>query len=1071
MSASTIQISFITPADLTRFEGIFKQNVSSLQDRISGAAVRNVLTQSGLPSSALADLWDLSDIDHQGTLSFPEFALAMFLTQTKLSGKPMPTTLPDNVRSEIQAANRTLQQMFTASHYNALVPAAPIAQAPQNGAMMPSYNVAPLSQYGPPQPSYSTGLVPRGVPHTTTPGPAPAIGHDTANSHWVITTAERQKYNQIFRQWDKDGTQFLSGQQAREVFSQSGLNQRDLMRVWSLADVHNHGKLNIDEFAVAMHLIFKKLSGVELPGQLPDTLLPKSTRDLSDSVSALKDSILTDVVTKKVQPGGGPNHLAPSFLLESDPVLASAYSALGATEFTRSASNAPSSESAASSSRRFKDQDDTPAYVSKSRYKSRFNAQNPARALTAADLEALRKKIKEKRIVLDALKERAQGRSGSSSTTRGAAGHRIAELKSKIRSAHSALLAEPDGMAIAAHRDQVGDDLVSALEERKRLQRDLQDLIYLLPTRLAEGRTLAGQIEELSKRAGADRTPTASALGSPSSRQDAISQRAAALLAERMQSITGKSYGSSTASPASPQSRSGNPEVEQERARIEGRFTQIEATLRQWRDYMNQQERQQRLDASSMAWPDTTTLERLIRTYKGERTAREMWQGSVGIKSEEVRLLVEELEQQHPLPARSNTTAACSSPLSVHSPAPSSTSYKPTSTADLAARFDRALGLGSPGKREPVPYTPTPPPAAYPVQETPRSEPHAEPTPQYQETGPSAEDRDRQIREAADREVQDRIRKARERFNQPAAQAPAANSPFSATNPYYQASTPAKIPASVAPTSEAPSTDAFDNIFATEPVAAEPGPAERSTPTQESESWSYAHQETSAEPAAEPTTHSYEPAAPAESHEAYDYSYDQYQPQSTDYTSNALNVTTAPETETVAPEAVAYSQEPSAYAATESQPSWGQAFTNSLEKDWDDSSSSAFSSDDEDQGAGADSSLEAYNGTNYRDARLTTAAATSTSIPAPMDSTFEVKKTADAAFGIPVEPQGVDPGFDYGYDSDSSIIQEGGLSALLARMITNKMKAMEAHDSMDAPPPPPLPSTQQQQQQSEQTAE
>ena len=46
------------------------------------------------------------------------------------------------------------------------------------------------------------------------------------------TPAEKKQYDQIFRAWDTQGTGFISGQTALEVFGQSGLDRNDLAKIW-----------------------------------------------------------------------------------------------------------------------------------------------------------------------------------------------------------------------------------------------------------------------------------------------------------------------------------------------------------------------------------------------------------------------------------------------------------------------------------------------------------------------------------------------------------------------------------------------------------------------------------------------------------------------------------------------------------------------------------------------------------------------------------------------------------------------------------------------------------------------
>lgn len=54
----------------------------------------------------------------------------------------------------------------------------------------------------------------------------------TPNMSWVLTRAEKKNYDQIFRAWDAQGTGFISGQMALEVFGQSGLDKNSLAKIW-----------------------------------------------------------------------------------------------------------------------------------------------------------------------------------------------------------------------------------------------------------------------------------------------------------------------------------------------------------------------------------------------------------------------------------------------------------------------------------------------------------------------------------------------------------------------------------------------------------------------------------------------------------------------------------------------------------------------------------------------------------------------------------------------------------------------------------------------------------------------
>ena len=75
-----------------------------------------------------------------------------------------------------------------------------------------------------------------------------------------------------------------------------------LAHIWNLADIQNRGKLNSDEFAVAMHLIYKKLNGYDLPQKLPENLIPPSQKALSSLSTLAKLDALQQQPQKRISP-------------------------------------------------------------------------------------------------------------------------------------------------------------------------------------------------------------------------------------------------------------------------------------------------------------------------------------------------------------------------------------------------------------------------------------------------------------------------------------------------------------------------------------------------------------------------------------------------------------------------------------------------------------------------------------------------------------------------------------------------------------------------------------------------
>ncbi|ORX51317.1 hypothetical protein DM01DRAFT_1337364 [Hesseltinella vesiculosa] len=116
---------------------------------------------------------------------------------------------------------------------------------------------------------------------------------------WAVSPQEKKQYSKIFKAWDSENNGYLTGEKAKEIFTQSGLAQNVLMQIWNLSDPNNQGKLNIDEFSVAMHLIYRKLNGYDVPTTLPAELIPPSTRELKDTVDSLKQDLMKGIAQKK----------------------------------------------------------------------------------------------------------------------------------------------------------------------------------------------------------------------------------------------------------------------------------------------------------------------------------------------------------------------------------------------------------------------------------------------------------------------------------------------------------------------------------------------------------------------------------------------------------------------------------------------------------------------------------------------------------------------------------------------------------------------------------------------------
>jgi len=101
--------------------------------------------------------------------------------------------------------------------------------------------------------------------------PPPAVG-------WVVSAADKALFDQTFKKADQDLDGFVNGLEIKDIFLQSGLPQNVLAHIWSLADGDEAGKLNQEQFAVAMWLVKRALAGIEPPPTLAPDMVPPSMR-------------------------------------------------------------------------------------------------------------------------------------------------------------------------------------------------------------------------------------------------------------------------------------------------------------------------------------------------------------------------------------------------------------------------------------------------------------------------------------------------------------------------------------------------------------------------------------------------------------------------------------------------------------------------------------------------------------------------------------------------------------------------------------------------------------------------
>ncbi|KAJ3362417.1 Intersectin 1 (SH3 domain protein) [Allomyces javanicus] len=213
--------SYVAPADWPTYTHLFRTAARGLDGRRIGAdQARAILVQSGVPNDVLAHVWTLADTSRAGSLTFPEFCLAMALVKrAREHPGAVPATLPPHIRNEIASLNIQL------------------------GVATPS----------------SAGSV------SVAPVPAPV-------SPWTLTQDDRAQFAAAYTALDPLAMGFVGGDQCRDVMQRSGLAGPVLGKIWALVDVRGSGALTQDEFAVAMKLIAVARSGRPVPDTLPPEL-------------------------------------------------------------------------------------------------------------------------------------------------------------------------------------------------------------------------------------------------------------------------------------------------------------------------------------------------------------------------------------------------------------------------------------------------------------------------------------------------------------------------------------------------------------------------------------------------------------------------------------------------------------------------------------------------------------------------------------------------------------------------------------------------------------------------------
>uniref|UniRef100_A0A4W5N599 Epidermal growth factor receptor pathway substrate 15 like 1 n=1 Tax=Hucho hucho TaxID=62062 RepID=A0A4W5N599_9TELE len=200
------------------YENFYRQVDPGNTGRVGPTEAALFLKKSGLPDVTLGKIWDLADPDGKGFLDKQGFYVALRLVACAQSGQDV----------NLSSLNLTI-----------------------------------------PPPKFKD-----------TSSPSLSTSSISSEPHWAVRPEEKGKFDGIFESL-APVSGLLSGDKVKPVLTNSKLPLDVLGKVWDLSDIDKDGHLDRDEFAVAMHLVYRALEKEPVPSVLPSSLIPPNKRKKS----------------------------------------------------------------------------------------------------------------------------------------------------------------------------------------------------------------------------------------------------------------------------------------------------------------------------------------------------------------------------------------------------------------------------------------------------------------------------------------------------------------------------------------------------------------------------------------------------------------------------------------------------------------------------------------------------------------------------------------------------------------------------------------------------------------------
>ncbi|XP_062871850.1 ralBP1-associated Eps domain-containing protein 2 isoform X3 [Trichomycterus rosablanca] len=118
----------ITAEQLDYYTHQFLSLQPDLNGLVLGTAAKSFFTKSRLPIPELSHIWELSDVDRDGALTFPEFCTAFHLVVARKNGYALPECLPRTLRTAFLPPPQDTQPLIVFEDTETLRNSAPVEE-------------------------------------------------------------------------------------------------------------------------------------------------------------------------------------------------------------------------------------------------------------------------------------------------------------------------------------------------------------------------------------------------------------------------------------------------------------------------------------------------------------------------------------------------------------------------------------------------------------------------------------------------------------------------------------------------------------------------------------------------------------------------------------------------------------------------------------------------------------------------------------------------------------------------------------------------------------------------------